>query len=145
MKTLPILFACVLPFAACSKTPTETTPPAKTPVAEPEDHGHGPKKPIGPMTIGAHAFQLVQLGDVAAGKEAFFELEFAKDKKVPGTVRGWIGVESGEGSTKALFGKEGDHGLHAHVDVPKTLPAGSKLWLEIEENGKTERGSSAWK
>ena len=55
MKILPILFVCMLPFAACSKTPTETTPPTKTPVAEPEDHGHGPRKPIGPTFFASFA------------------------------------------------------------------------------------------
>lgn len=143
MKILPVLFVCLVPFAACSKSESTTTTPPKTGAAEPMDH-HGDEKPLGAMTIGAHTFQLVQLGDVAAGKEAVFELDFAKDKALPATVRGWVGVESGEGSMKARFSKEGDH-LHAHLEVPKTLPAGSKLWLEIEENGKTERGSSAWK
>lgn len=146
MKTLPLLFVCLLPFAACGKTdPSTPTTPPKSGTAEPMDHGHGEEKPLGTLTIGAHTFQLLQLGDVAAGKEAVFELALAKDKPVPALVRGWVGVESGEGSMKARFGKEGDHGLHAHLEVPKALPAGSKLWIEIEENGKTERGSSAWK
>lgn len=144
MKILPVLFACVLPFCSCSKSATPTTTPPPGGTAEPMDHGHGAEHPLGAMTIGAHTFQLAQFGDVVAGKEAVFELEFAKDKAVPGTVRGWVGVESGEGSMKARFGKEGDHGLHAHLQVPATLPAGSKLWIEIEENGKSTRGSAAF-
>lgn len=145
MKTLPLLFLCLSPLAACGGSDTKSGAPQQPAPSAPMDHGHGEEKPLGSLTIGAHTFQLLQLGDVAAGKEAVFELALAKDKPVPALVRGWVGVESGEGSMKARFGKEGDHGLHAHLEVPKALPAGSKLWIEIEENGKTERGSSAWK
>lgn len=145
MKILPVLFACVLPVGSCSKPAAPTTTLPQGGATEPMEHSHGAEHPLGAMTIGAHTFQLVQLGDVVAGKEAVFELGFAPDKKMPGTVRGWVGVESGEGSMKARFDKEGDRGLHAHLQVPPTLPAGSRLWIEIEEHGKTTIGSAAWK
>ena len=109
------------------------------------DHDHGEEKPIGPMAIGDYRFTLVQLGDVKAGGEAVFELEFAKDAKVPPLARAWLGVESGQGSMKVRFGKEGDHGLHAHVPAPATLPADAKVWIEIEADGKVERAATAWK
>jgi len=151
MKHLPLLFACLVPFVACSKPATPTgTPPAGGNAATgknmADDHGHGTPHDLGSMTIGAHSFELVQFGKVEAGHEIAVEMTFAKDKALPGTVRAWVGVESGEGSMKAKVGKDADHpnALHGHVEVPAKIPAGSKLWLEIEENGKAERGSIAW-
>ncbi len=150
MKHLTLLICAVLPLAACTKTDDPKTPPANTGTntgagAATDDHGHGPRKPLGAMTIGAHTFDVVQLGDVAAGKQAVVELEFAAGKPLPATARGWIGAESGQGSVKAPFDKEGEHGMHAHLEVPKTLPAGSALWIELEDGGKTEAKSVAWK
>lgn len=149
MKTLPLfLSASLFAFAGCGKDAAPAKPTANAPVVEPLEsgaHAHGDEKQIGPMTIGAHSFTVVQLGDVKAGAEAVFELEFAKDAKVPPLARAWLGVESGQGSMKVRFGKEGDHGLHAHVQAPDTLGADARLWIEIEADGKTERAATAWK
>jgi hypothetical protein len=148
MKTQPMfLFAALLPLVACGEAPAPAAAPA-TPAAAaaaPMDHDHGDEKPIGPMAIGAWQFTVVQLGDVKPGAEAVFELEFAKDAKVPPLARAWVGAADGKGSMKVRFGKEGDHGLHAHVQVPSPLPADAKLWIEIEADGKTEAASTAWK
>lgn len=142
MKLLPVLLIAVLPFAACSKHEAGTPPHSDKPM----DHGHGEKKPLGPLTIGAHTFAVVQEGDVKAGAEAAFDLEFPKGKALPGTVRGWIGVESGEGSKKDPITKENETTLHGHLEVPKAIPAGAKLWIEIEETaGKPTKGSIAYK
>lgn len=144
MKTT-LLSVLILSFAACGGDTPLATPAAPAGTATAGDHDHGDERPIGPMTIGGHRFTLVQLGDVKPGAEAVFELDFAADAKVPSLARAWIGVESGQGSRKVRFGKEGDHGLHAHVDVPSPIAEESRLWIEIEEGGKTERASSAWK
>lgn len=146
MKTLPLfLFFSLLPVAACGKSDAPAGPAVKPGAVAPDDHEHGEKKPIGPLAIGAYRFDVVQFGDVKAGGEAVFELEFAKDAKVPPLARAWLGVESGQGSMKVRFGKEGDHGLHAHVPAPATLAADAKLWIEIEVDGKVERAATAWK
>jgi hypothetical protein len=145
--TLPLLLVALVPFASCSKHEDPKTPPANTSgnAAPVDDHGHGTPKPLGSMTIGAHTFEVVQLGDVKAGEETFVDLKFAAGKPLPGTARAWIGVQSGEGSRKAKLGKDKDTTLHGHVDVPSPLPAGSALWIEIEEGGKTEAKSIATK
>ena len=149
MKTLPLLLtASLFAFAACVKGEAPTKPATNAPVAEPLEsgaHAHGDEKPIGPMTIGAYQFTVVQLGDVKPGSEAVFELEFAKDAKVPPLARAWLGVESGQGSMKVRFGKEGDHGLHAHVPTPATLAPDARLWIEVEADGVTARAATAWK
>lgn len=143
MKLLPILFAVVVPFAACSKSGTETVTPQKH-SDEPMDHGHGAHHELASVTIGAHTLQVAREGDVKAGAEAAFDLSVEKGKPLPAMVRCWIGVESGEGSMKAKFSKENDTTVHGHVEVPKTIPAGAKLWIEIEEAGKTARGAVAY-
>lgn len=143
MKLPIVLLSCLLLAACGDKAPDKATPP--TAAGGHTDDGHGARKPLGTLTVGAHTFEVVQFGNVAAGKEAVIQIEFAAGKAMPATARAWIGVESGEGSVKAKLEKEGDRALHAHVEVPKTVPAGSKAWVEIEEGGKTQRGSIAHK
>ena len=142
---LPLLTASLL-FAACGGEPAKnpTTPTAAGPKAGAMDD-HGERKPLGDLTIGTHTFALIQYGAIEAGKEASFDLEFPAGKALPGTVRAWVGVESGQGSMKARLAKEGDRTVHGHVQVPKPIPEGSKVWIEIEEGGAPARGSTGWK
>lgn len=151
MKTRLLLlsFAVVTTLAACGHTETTQIVPPKaggTTSGTTTGHGdeHGAPLALGKLTIGAHTFEVVQLGKMEAGKEGVVELHFPADKPVPGTVRAWLGDEGGEGARKQRFGKEGEHGLHAHLDVRKDLTTQHKLWIEIEENGATTRGSVAW-
>src|SRR5207237_10283566 len=46
-------------------------------------------------------------------------------------VRLWVGVQDAEGSVKAKADLEKDH-WHTHVEVPRPLADGSKLWVEVE-------------
>jgi hypothetical protein len=105
---------------------------------------HGTPHPLGTVTIGAHTFAVTQEGEVVADHEAAFDLEFPAGKELPGTVRAWIGIESGQGSRKGLLAKETERIVHGHVEVPKVIPEGSKVWIEIEANGATTRGSLMW-
>lgn len=112
--------------------------------AAPKADDHGARHELGTLTVGAHTFTVAQEGAIEAGKEAAVELAVEKGKPLPSTVRVWIGVESGEGSMKQKCDKEGDH-LHGHALAPKTIPAGAKIWIEVDENGASQRGSVAWK
>ena len=145
MNTTLLCASVLLLLAACGAKGTDTINPGagKPPVSATE--GHGTPHALGSLTIGAHTFQVTQLGDITPGNEGAIELAFPTDKPVPSSARLWVGIESGEGSMKQKCGKEGEHGLHCHIDVPKMLPTGSKLWIEIEANGQTQRGSVAWK
>ena len=49
-------------------------------------------------------------------------------------VRFWIGTQDADGSIKAKADIE-DGKWHTHVEIPSPLPAGSKLWVEVEESG----------
>lgn len=145
MTKSKLLLLCLLPLAtACGKQGTDTTKPTPAAGAAPmEDHGE--EYPLGDLTIGAHSFHVLQEGDVVAGEQAAVTLEFPADKPLPDTVRVWFGVESGVGSMKARLPKEGAHARHGHVVVPKPLPDGSLLWIEIDENDQKQRASIAWK
>jgi hypothetical protein len=143
MKHCLTALLVLLLATACSKPSDVPKTPPPSAGGDPMG-GHGKEQPLGKLTVGAHTFDVVQEGAVVPGEEAFFDLRLAKDQPAPAVVRGWLGVESGEGSMKARFAKEGDHGLHAHVDAPKVMPAGALLWIEVEHDGKTARGSIAW-
>jgi hypothetical protein len=107
-----------------------------------EEHEHGGTAALGEVKVGTYTVK-VAAGAIEAGKEAEIDLTFADGVALPSTVRGWIGIESGVGSMKTKFGKEGAAGMHAHLEVPKPLPAGGMLWLEIEGASGTSRGSIA--
>ena len=109
-----------------------------------EESEHGTSHQLGKLTAFDREFAVVQMGDVHAGEEGAFELEFASGKDRLTTVRAWVGIESGEGSTKAKFDLEDTANMHGHVDVPDPIPAGSKLWLSLELDGKQEVHSIAY-
>jgi hypothetical protein len=52
-------------------------------------------------------------------------------------VRFWIGTEDAKGSIKAKaeieFPAEPNH-WHTHAEIPDPMPAGSKLWVEVEDD-----------
>ena len=56
-----------------------------------------------------------------------------------------IGVKSGEGSMKSPLAKEGDRGMHGHIEVPKEIPADSQLWIEVEGDDGTVSVAIAYK
>ncbi|MBX3464536.1 MAG: hypothetical protein KF830_15310 [Planctomycetes bacterium] len=142
--SFPILGLLCL-AAACDREAKPTGGMPAQPATGPAAMGdHGEEHPLGELTLGAHTFRVVQEGDIQAGKEGAINLVFAKGKALPGTARAWIGVESAQGSMKARLAKEGNDTLHGHVEVPKVIPDGSKVWIEIEENGQKLRGSLAW-
>jgi len=46
-------------------------------------------------------------------------------------VRFWVGTQDAKGSIKAKAEIE-DGKWHTHVEIPSPMPAGSKLWVEVE-------------
>lgn len=108
-----------------------------------DDH-HGEPHPLGKLTAHGVTFEVVQLGHIEAGHEGSAELVFASGKERISTVRAWIGVESGEGSMKGSWGLEDENRMHGHIEVPDPIPAGSKLWIELDKDDKTETVSIAF-
>ena len=84
-------------------------------------------------------------GKIEAGKDAAINADIAPkagntNKAV--AVRFWIGTQDAKGSVKAKAEIEDaakhPNGWHAHAEVPSPLPAGSKLWIEIEDDKGTK-------
>jgi hypothetical protein len=46
---------------------------------------------------------------------------------------------------KAKLAKEGEDGMHGHLEVPKPLPDGSKLWFEADGAAGTSKASIAFR
>lgn len=136
--------------------PAATTPPggAKPAVAKEDEHGHDDHDHAAeekPAAVGGHGGEVIALG---TSKLGVFEVRASRDKVEfkPGgdapidvwidggvgkgvtAVRFWIGTEDAKGSIKAKADIE-DGKWHTHTEVPSPIPAGSKLWVEIEESG----------
>lgn len=109
------------------------------------DHPHGERQALGQAVLGAHTLAVFQEGALVPGKEAHIDLDVAAGQALPEVVRGWVGVESGQGSRKARFDKESATNLHGHLEVPDPLPAGSALWLEIDGAAGPVRASVAFR
>lgn len=141
---LPLLLA----VASCGAKPVEqqAAGAAQSSVAAGSaEREHGARKALGEQTAFGRTFQVVQYGDVAAGEEAAFELEFASGQERITTARGWVGVASGKGSMKSLWELEGEANMHGHVEVPAALPEGAKLWIDLELGGETQTVSAAYR
>jgi hypothetical protein len=74
---------------------------------------------------------------VKAGGEAPIDVWVTGGPKVA-AVRFWIGTEDAKGSLKAkavIENADQPNHWHTHAEIPDPLPAGSKLWVEIEAEG----------
>ena len=107
--------------------------------------GHGESHALGKMKAHGREFSIGQMGDIQAGEECAVEIEFASAADRIATTRAWIGIESGNGSTKAKLDLEGTVTLHGHIDVPSSLSSDSRLWLSFDIDGKVETHSIAFK
>lgn len=106
---------------------------------------HGEPHPLDDITVFGRTAKVTQLGEIAAGKEGAVEVAFGTGKERVSTVRAWVGIESGVGSMKQKMEIEGELKMHGHVEVPDPIPAGSKLWMTFELDGKRETISLTYK
>lgn len=105
------------------------------------EHDHGERIDVGSATAGDLTVKLAVFGKVEAGREAVLDIDVKGGAAV--AVRAWIGVESAKGSLKAKIDGEGG-AYHGHLEVPATLPQGSRIWVEIElEDGSRNATSFA--
>jgi hypothetical protein len=153
------------PLAAVSTlTGCEEKKPAATP-AKADDHGHdhgpggehaAPKAghggaviALGEQTIGSFSAKATRdEGQIVAGKDAPIDVTVtpvagATTKAV--AVRFWIGTQDAKGSVKAkaeIENPQEPNRWHVHAEIPSPMPAGTKLWVEIEDDkGGTSVGS----
>lgn len=115
------------------------------PAAGAHEHSHADRVALGEVKVGDHVIAVFQIAKIELGKEGDFDLDFPAGKALPSAVRGWIGVESAQGSLRVRFEKETDSRMHGHPEVPNPLPEGSKLWLEIEGAGGASKASVAFR
>jgi len=101
---------------------------------------------VGDVTVGTQTLHVEREGaEVAAGAKTRFVLKVTSGAK-PTSVTGWVGVESGEGSTKYKANyDEGDGDFDDDVTCPTPLPAGSKIWFDVMNGDTKTTGSIAIK
>ena len=107
-----------------------TQPAATQPVSGGKASEHPNRVELGTQTVGALQLKAAQDEPIKPGGEGAFDLSVTGGK--PKAVRCWVGLESGEGSTKVKAEEETPDNWHAHVEIPNPLPAGSKFWAEVE-------------
>ena len=145
MKTRLLLLPFCLLLPACGHDHDHAHPPTTangTAAPGGTDH-HGAPHPLGAVKCGAFEFAVTQLGDLAAGREAAFEVAAASGAAVPATVRAWIGAADAKGSRKARLTAETTGRLHGHVEAPNPLPDDAQLWLEVDGSDGTATGAIA--
>lgn len=96
-------------------------------------HSHGETTELGEQELGGYKIKAARNGDVKAGGDVPIDVWVTGGAKIA-SVRFWIGTEDAKGSVKAKAEIEVDH-WHTHVEVPDPMPAGTKLWVEIEGDG----------
>lgn len=100
---------------------------------ESDEHAHdGETHELGSVTVAGVTLEVSITGDIEPGAELHVGLKPSGGAS-PGTIRLWVGEESGAGSLKAKADAHGDH-LDGHVEVPDELAPGAKLWLQVESS-----------
>lgn len=94
-----------------------------------DEHDHGPTTQLGEQVVGAYTVKASRDGGLVAGKDA--PIDVWVTGAAVSKVRFWIGSEDAAGSIKAKAEIERDN-WHTHAEVPDPLPAGSRLWVELE-------------
>ncbi len=145
--------AAVCSLSSCEKKPATTKPTVTT--ADDHGHDHGPSgehatsKPghggaviaLGEQTIGTFVAKATRdEGLIVAGKDAPIDVTItpvsgAASKAA--AVRFWIGTQDAKGSIKAkaeIEDSKDPNRWHVHAEIPSPMPAGSRLWVEIEDD-----------
>jgi hypothetical protein len=147
MKTkFGVVLCASLVFTACTGEETPVQPGDGRDQAHQgagHQHPRAQRTALGEVKVGAYTFSVFQVTEIEAGKEGDFDLDFAPGQELPAIVRAWIGAESGQGAMKVRFEKESATRLHGHPEVPDPIPAGGKLWIEVETPAGTHKGSVA--
>ena len=117
-----------------------------------DDHGHEKTETSGPghggavialgeQTIGSFSAKATRdQGQIVAGKDAPIDVTLtptAGASAKAAAVRIWIGTQDAKGSVKAkaeIENSQEPNRWHVHAEIPNPMPAGSKLWVEIEDD-----------
>lgn len=164
MKSIPtlafpvalVLLAGAATLTGCDKKPDSQAAPAPTPAPagtgshthgddhghadgsghdHGDDHDHGPTTQLGEVIVDGYTIKASRDGGITAGGDAPIDVWITGGLSKATAVRFWIGTQDAKGSMKAKAELEKDN-WHTHVEVPKPLPQGSKLWVEIDAEGR---------
>lgn len=105
------------------------------------EHEEGPMTDLGSASGAGWTILAGRSATVAAGKETVVDLSITGGTDKIRAVRAWIGTQDGAGSVKSkaeLEDPRDPDAWHTHAEVPNPLPAGSKLWVEIESEKGTK-------
>ncbi|HEV7298846.1 MAG TPA: hypothetical protein VGN72_05725 [Tepidisphaeraceae bacterium] len=108
--------------------------------AEGHKHGQGEKHKLGRQPIAGYTVSVILIGEAEPGEHVDFDIKLIDATSDPKALRVWIGTQDGSGSTKAA-GTKGKTTYTGEVDVPKPLPEGAKLWVELETDAGVQSGS----
>lgn len=141
---LPWVLASLVLLVGCESKPKESEKPAdqasksesSAPKTAPPGHS-GDVIELGETTVGGMKVKASRdKGDIKAGGDSPIDIWLNGGLGDAAAVRFWIGTEDAKGSVKAKADVEAAH-WHTHAEVPNPLPAGTKLWVEIEgKDGK---------
>lgn len=149
-----LIAASITIIPACEKKAPSSPTPAAPSSGTTKDHGHehgpadahaaghgGPVIQLGTATVGPFDVKATRdEGQIVAGKDAPIDVTVTP---TPGStakataVRFWIGAEDAKGSVKAKADIESPaepNRWHTHAEIPNPVPAGGKLWIEIEDD-----------
>ncbi len=120
-----------------ANTPAGSSAPAAAPTTGASEHA---RIPIGESSQAGLKLVATMDAPVKPGGEGAFDVVITGGK--PKAVRFWVGTEDAKGSVKAKAEEETTDNWHTHAEVPDPLPAGSKLWVEVEPpTGETFKAS----
>ncbi len=129
-------------LAACEEKKPAPAPSGSgaTPPQGHAAHG-GAVIDLGASTIGPFEVKATRdEGRIVAGKDAPIDVTVtpaAGSTAKAAAVRFWIGTEDARGSVKARAEIENPaepNRWHTHAEIPSPIPAGSRLWVEIEDD-----------
>lgn len=141
------LLMLAMPPSGCGKESTARSGGASQAQKGEVAAGHGGKIiELGSTTIGPFSVRASRdEGGIEGGGDAPIDVWLTGSDAEVVAVRFWIGTESAAGSVKAKADIEEPaqpNHWHTHAEVPGPMPAGSKLWVEIEIEGQGKRAGS---
>lgn len=124
-------------------TLSTSSPVATAPVVILEDgHQHGKDEihKLGRKKIGDYTVSVIMIGEAEAGAKVKFDIKLIDAKADPKSLHVWIGAEDAKDDAKTKLTK-GEKTYAGEVTVPSPLPAGAKVWVEVETDAGKSRGA----
>lgn len=128
--------------SALISTSAQPTPQPILLAEEGHKHSEDEKQKLGRQKIGDYTVSVIMVGDIHDDKEIDFDVKLIDAKSDPKALRIWIGAEDGAGSEKATLVKKKTT-FGGKAKVPNPVPKDAKVWVEVETDAGTAKGSYA--